>query len=114
MVDHLGRLRTLIEEMTDTSSGSVVTNVRLGAVIICFVPHIVDEKKQELVGLLNLVFPANGGGVHNGMTSEDFNKVLGDPFLTVQVIAAGSLLQLWNVAEAANGNRLIMNRVRLW
>jgi len=114
MVDNIGRLRALIDGMTDTSSGSVITNVRLGAVIICFVPHIVDEKKQELVGLLNLVFPSSGGGVRNGMTSEDFNKVLADPFLTVQIIAAGSLLQLWNVAEAANGNRLIVNRVRLW
>ncbi|MBI4250742.1 hypothetical protein HY622_04080 [Candidatus Uhrbacteria bacterium] len=114
MVDNLQRLREVIEEMTNASSGSVVTNVRLGAVIICFAPHIVKEKKLELVALLNLIFPINGGGVRNGMTSEDFNKILRDPFLTVQVIAAGSLLQLWNVAEATNGNRLIVNRVRLW
>lgn len=130
-VGNIERLRQVIDEMTDVREISVVQDVHFfgGAMMVRFAPRVARKHKKELVLLLNLVFPANGGGLRSGMTSEYFNEILGEMFLAVQVIAAGCLLGLWQVAESPSlvisdletrdqkqtlPARLMITAVRLW
>lgn len=116
----LQRLREIIDEMTDVRDLPLVQDVHFfsGAMMVRFAPRAARKHKAELVRLLNLIFPTDGGGLRSGMTSEDFKEVLGEMFLAVQVIAAGCLLGLWKAVESpALTNppaRLVLTSVRLW